>query len=111
MNREEILAKSRNENKKGFDERESAILNRALTISQGVSCLLCVLVMIVNDVCGGPGVVSLGAMTTLWGTFFAERLLMAVQMKGKLRWAAAIFGAVMFIAFAAAFVVFTIRGM
>ena len=48
MNKEEILAKSRNENKGRTDEMETAVLGKAGRIAAAAGGLVCMLIVILN---------------------------------------------------------------
>ena len=72
MTREEILEKSRKENK-GMDERELNAVMRGGSIAKGVGLLLCILVVFLTDTLGGDPSASLGAFAIYWGMYGTDR--------------------------------------
>ena len=65
MTREEILARSQNENKH-MDEREKDVIIKAGNLSGAVSILLACLLMIFNELTNGPKLVT----DAMWSVVF-----------------------------------------
>lgn len=105
MNRDEILAKSRSENRGVLDERERAAQTKANSISQGVGMILCILIGAIGM--GLTGSVSiLWACTSIyWGMFAAERVAVAIKLRSKGQW---VFAGVLVVCFVAIFIIFVI---
>lgn len=81
MNREEILAKSRNDNK-GGDEREKKIRLTSLAIGSGAAVVLCIILSIIEEF------VFDRSSTALWviagGMLFFTHLTQAIKLKQKI---------------------------
>lgn len=105
LNRDDILAKSRNENKNVLDEREKAVQTKANSISQGIGLILCIVIGAIGM--GLTGAVSiLWACTTIyWGMFAAERVAVAIKLRSKGQW---IFAGVFVVGFVVLFAVFVV---
>lgn len=82
MTRDEILAKSRNENKK-MDEHQVHIADKAGRISMGVSILLCALITLVNSIFEGPAAISQTAWTVISGTHAANYWYQGIHLKDR----------------------------
>lgn len=72
MTREEILEKSRAENKT-MDEREQGVILRGSSIAKGVGLALCLLVVFLGDVLGADPSSGLGAFAIYWGMYGTDR--------------------------------------
>ena len=81
MNRDEILEKSRDENKNVLDEREKAVQTKSNSISQGVGMILCILVGAIGMGLTGSVSILAGCTTIFWGMFAAERVAYAVKLR------------------------------
>lgn len=105
MNREEILAKSRHENKNVLDEREMAAQTKANSISQGVGLILCIVIGAVGM--GLTGMVSMlwAATAIYWGMFAAEQVALAIRLRSMGR---GVFGGILTVGFIALFTVFVV---
>lgn len=108
MDRDEILARSRSENKNVMDEREKDAQTKANSVSQGVGMILCILI-------GAIGMGLTGMVCTLWastsiytGMFAAERIAVAIRLRSKGLW---LLAGIATTAFLAVFVVFIISGV
>lgn len=110
MNRDEILARSRDENKNVLDEREKAVQTKANSISQGVGLILCIVIGAIGM--GLTGTVSiLWACTSIyWGMFAAERVAVAIKLRSKGQWIFAGAFVVGFVVIVAVFVVSCVKG-
>ena len=85
MTREEILAKSREENK-GFDEYERTTSLKASAAARFFGIILCSLVWIINAECGGPTIVQSAIFIVYFGMYSVESLYRAVHVKKKTDW-------------------------
>ena len=72
MTREEILEKSRKDNKI-MDEREQAVILRSASIAKGVGLALCMIVVFVGDVLGADPAAGLSAFAIYWGMYGTDR--------------------------------------
>lgn len=102
MTREEILEKSRKENK-AMDEREQAVVLRGASIAKGVGLLLCVLIVFLSDTFGGDPTASLGAFAIYWGMYGTDRAYRWWKLRERSDLLLAIGGFSFFIAMAAAY--------
>lgn len=111
MNREEILAKSRSENRFG-DEKKASDVGRAIDVSQFVGLMLCLLFGISACIfLSEYKAVYYACFAILFGSVSAERFVCARRLKGTLRWAMAVFTAVLFVCYAAAYVVCIVKAL
>ena len=83
MNREEILARSQQENKGKLDERDQAIQTKANSISQGMGFVLCPVMGLLGFSLSGRLDSLFCAMTILWGMFAVERIVCAARAKNS----------------------------
>lgn len=86
MNKEEILAKSREENKNVLDERDRAIQTKANSISQGVGMILCVVMGAIGFALTQTADFLWCALAIHWGMFACERIVCAVKSKSAGQW-------------------------
>ena len=109
MTREEILEKSRKENKH-MDERELNALLKGGSIAKGVGLLLCILIVFLSDTFGGDPTASLGAFAIYWGMYGTDRAYRwwKLRERSDLLLAVGSFG--FFIAFAAAYLSILLKG-
>ena len=85
MTREEILKKSRNENKK-MDEREQGITNRAKAISGAIGLTLCMILNFINAYSNGPPAVESAMWTVACGIYAPGYFISAAELKRKSDW-------------------------
>ncbi|MDO5547983.1 MAG: DUF6442 family protein [Eubacteriales bacterium] len=91
MNKEEILRKSRQENK-GQDERERRVYIQAGSWAAGVGGIVCALFILLDNIFAGSASYSTWAIyDAIFGTMW---LVLAIQMKKK---AGIVLGAVLLI--------------
>ena len=86
MNREEILAKSRHENKNVMDERGKAIQTKANSISQGMGLILCLIVGFVGVLLSGYVCIIAACSAIYFGMFASERVYFALKHRGTIHW-------------------------
>lgn len=86
MNREEILAKSRNENENVLDERSKVIQTKANSISQGVGMILCIVMGAIGYALTLKPDILWCCTAILWGMFACERIVCAVKEKNVAQW-------------------------
>ena len=82
MTKEEILARSRDENKNS-DEREQQITNRARAISGAIGLTLCMLLNLINTYNNGPAAVSSAMWAVACGIYAPGYLISALELKRK----------------------------
>ena len=85
MTKEEILARSRDENKNS-DEREQQITNRARAISGAIGLPLCMLLNLINAYNNGPAAVNSAMWTVACGIYAPGYFISAAQLKRKSDW-------------------------
>ncbi len=83
MNRDEVLAKSRNENKNG-DEREIQILANSSKIGMAVGGILAAVIVVFSEIVNEP-LLGLSAWAVYFSMFGSRRLYQFVQTKEKIR--------------------------
>ena len=105
MNRDEILAKSRQENKNVLDEREQAAQTKANSISQGFGMILCIFIGAIGMGLTGMACMLWASLAIYWGMFAAERVVCAIKLRSKGHW---VLAGVTVAGFAAIFIVFVI---
>ncbi len=81
MNKEDILAKSRNENKNG-DEREERIQLRSYAISQCIGGLICMLFVFVENWVFDRSAAMI--WTIYSGMMFSKSILDAIKLKRRM---------------------------
>ena len=96
MTKEEILEKSRNENK-GFDEREQQARIMAGNISQSFGVFLCLLTSIINRYFDGPRVVTIAVMMIYVGMGASQYIVSALRLKKVSDWVMALFLTAVFV--------------
>ena len=106
MYREEILARSQEENKYQLDERSKSIETRASSISQGVGMVLCILLGAVTYAVTHDMLFMDLALSLYLGTFAAERIACAVMAKTRSQW---IFAGIITVIAAATVTVFLLK--
>jgi hypothetical protein len=92
MNKDEILAKSRKENKDG-DEREIRILANASKIGMAVGGILAVIIVLFSRMVNEP-LLGLSAWAVYFAMFGSRRLYQFIQTKEKIKLVQAIIGIV-----------------
>ena len=110
MNRDEILAKSRSENKNVLDEREQAAQTNANSISQGVGLILCILIGAIGMGLTGMASMLWASATIYWGMFAAERIAVAVKLRSMRQWVFASVLVACFIAIFSLFIISCVKG-
>ena len=96
MTKEEILEKSRNENK-GFDEREQQTRTMAGNISQSFGVFLCLLTAMINRYFDGPRVVSTAVLMIYVGMGASQYIVSALRLKKVSDWLMALFLTAVFV--------------
>lgn len=109
MTREEILEKSRSENKI-MDEREQNVALRSGSIAKGVGLLLCMLVVFLGDVLGADPAAGLGAFAIYWGMYGTERGYRWWKLRERSDLLLAVGSFAFLIAFAAAYLHVVVKG-
>ena len=110
MNREEILAKSRHENKNVMDERGQAIQTKANSISQGMGLILCLIVGFVGVLLSGYVCIIAACSAIYFGMFASERVYFALKHRGTIHWILAGFTVVFFVGMFVFFVISCVNG-
>lgn len=108
MNKDEILTKSRNENKNVLDEREKAVQTKSNSISQGVGMILCILIGAIGLGLTGHVSILAGCTSIFWGMFAAERVAYAVKLRSIGHW---VLAGVLIVGFVAMFILFIVSGV
>ena len=86
MNREEILAKSQQENRNKLDERNQSIETKSNSIAQSVGMLLCIVLgAIAYAVTHDIQFMNLAMSLFLW-MFAIERISCAIMSKSRGQW-------------------------
>lgn len=104
MNRDEILAKSRNENK-GADEMAKQVKLKAASVSRAVGFFLCCIGALVANLLDLSIVVALVCWMVYWGMLAAEGWVLAAGLKTRWGWLGALANTIFFVAFTALFIV------
>ena len=110
MTREEILEKSRTENK-GMDEMELYTIFRGGSIAKGVGLALCMLMVFLGDVLDADPAAGLGAFGIYWGMYGTDRAYRWWKLRERSDLLLAIGSAAFFIAFAAAYLHVVLTGI
>lgn len=97
MNKEEILAKSRNDNKSA-DERQILLQQKAQAISGGVGLALCCIIALLEGIFGDSVILFYGCFSIYWGITVANSIVLAVMTKNKYGWFSVV-NAILFIGF------------
>lgn len=108
MTREEILAKSRQENQSG-DEREQTVIQRGGSIAKAVGLALCMLIVFLTDTFGADPTASFGAFAIYWGMFVTDRGYRWWKLRERSDLWLAIGGSAFFLAMAAAYLHFLLN--
>ncbi len=106
MNREEILEKSRNENRNVLDERDKSIQTKANSISQGVGMILCIVLGLVGFFLTKSADCLWCATAICWGMFACERIVCAIRSKIAGQW---VFAGIITAGFVAVLVVYILQ--
>ena len=109
MTKEEILEKSRKENK-AMDEREQAAVLRGGSIAKGVGLALCMLMVFLGDVLGADPAAGLGAFGIYWGMYGTDRAYRWWKLRERSDLLLAIGSIAFFIAFAVAYLHVVLKG-
>lgn len=110
MTREEILAKSRKDNKI-MDEREQSVVLRGSSIAKGVGLALCLLVVFLGDVLGADPAAGLGAFAIYWGMYGTDRAYRWWKLRERSDLMLAVGSFAFFVAFAAAYLSVVLKGI
>jgi hypothetical protein len=97
MNKEEILAKSRNDNKSA-DERQILLQQKAQAISGGAGLALCCIIALLEGIFGDSVILFYGCFSIYWGITAANSIVLAVMTKNKYGWFSVV-NAILFIGF------------
>ena len=85
MTKEEILAKSRNENK-GMDEREQDIHTKANNLGGTVGLMVAMILAIINEIADGPEVVRYVIWAVYWSNHLFNYGYQAFHLKKRSYW-------------------------
>lgn len=110
MTKEEILEKSRNENK-GFDEREYQVQIQAGNMARGIGLVLCCLVVFLNIRFDGPRSVRCAAWGINFGMMAVQYWVSAIRLKKTGDWVMAVLISVFFLLTGVDFIICTISGV
>ena len=110
MTKDEILAKSRKENKI-MDEREQAVVLRGASIAKGVGLALCILVVFLGDVLGADPAAGLGAFGIYWGMYGTDRAYRWWKLRERTDLLLAVGSFAFVVAFAAAYLHVVLKGI
>lgn len=102
MNRDEILAKSRIENK-GADEMAKQVQLKAASISRAVGFVLCIVGAALDGIFLDNGLIGLVCWTVYWGMLATEGWVLVAGGKTKYGWIGAVCNTALFLLFAVAF--------
>lgn len=97
MNKDEILAKSREENKI-VDEYETHVRLRAGKISKAVGVALASILVLVDAIVLDSSVIGWTALTIAFGMNAVEDWIVVIMAKSKTDWFAIIFDSLIFVA-------------
>ena len=110
MTKDEILAKSRKENKI-MDEREQAVVRRGASIAKGVGLALCILVVFLGDVLGADPAAGLGAFGIYWGMYGTDRAYRWWKLRERTDLLLAVGSFAFVVAFAVAYLHVVLKGI
>ena len=102
MTKDEILEKSRKDNK-GMDEMELYTIFRGGSIAKGVGLALCMLIVFLTDTFGDNPTASFGAFAIYWGMYGTDRAYRWWKLREKSDLWLTIGSIAFFIAFVAAY--------
>lgn len=108
MTREEILAKSRNDNK-AMDEMEHHVMVQSGNIAKAVGLALCMIIVFLTDTFGGDPTASFGAFAIYWGMYGTDRAYRWWKLRNKSDLWFSIGSFAFFIAMAAVYVSFLLK--
>lgn len=109
MNKDELLKKAQEENK-GYDERDLINIKQAGAASAAVGCALCMIISLVYRIVEGiDPLVGITCWLIYCGMNAAGALFKAIHIRKKLFTVSAVLYGVLFIAFAALFVIELIK--
>ena len=108
MTREEILEKSRKDNK-GMDEMELYTIFRGGSIAKGVGLALCMLMVFLGDVLDADPAAGLGAFGIYWGMYGTDRLYRWWKLQERFDLLLAVGGFGFFTAMAACYLHFLLK--
>lgn len=89
MTKEEILEKSRKENK-NTDEREQQVSSRAKAISGAIGLTICMILNLINAYNNGPAAVNSAMWTVACGIYAPGYFISARALKRKSDWVLAV---------------------
>lgn len=110
MNRDEILAKSRNENK-GADEMAKQVQLKAASVSRAVGFSLCCIGALIANLMDLSVIVSLACWMIYWGMLAAEGWILVAGLKTKWGWLGALVNTMFFVAFAVLFILRAVQNV
>lgn len=102
MTREEILEKSRKENKV-MDEREQNVILRGADIAKTVGLALCLIVVFISDTLGADPAAGLGAFAIYWGMYGTDYAYRAWHLRKRKNILMAVFAFAFCISFVVAY--------
>ncbi len=97
MNKEEILAKSRNENKTA-DEYEMHVRLKAGRISKAIGVAIAFILVLIETIFLDSSVIGWTALTIAFGMNAVEDWIIVIRAKAKKEWFSTILDTVIFIA-------------
>lgn len=97
MTKDEILEKSRKENKGYMDEREEHINQAGAAFAFCFGLLLCCLIFLIVGLCQGPDIIMNTAGTIFLGMLSAHFLYFAIRTRNLLYWFLSFCGVISFI--------------
>ena len=108
MTKDEILEKSRKDNK-GMDEMELYTIFRGGSIAKGVGLALCMLIVFLTDTFGANPTASFGAFAIYWGMYGTDRLYRWLKLRERFDLLLAVGGFGFFTAMAACYLHFLLK--
>lgn len=98
MDKEEILAKSREENEQS-DERQKFLLQKAQAVSSAVGMALCCIVALLEMLLSDSSILFYGCFSIYWGINATEKLVFSLSAKKKQGWLRTAINLLLFVAF------------
>ena len=110
MTKEEILEKSRKDNKL-MDEREQSVVLRGSSIAKGVGLALCMIVVVLGEILGADPAAGLGAFAIYWGMYGTDRAYRWWKLRERSDLLLAVGSFAFFIAFVVAYLDVILKGI
>ena len=98
MDKEEILARSREENNPS-DERQKSLLQKAQAVSGAVGMTLCCIIALLEMLLSDSNLLFYGCFSIYWGINATEKLVYALSAKKKQGWIRTTINLLLFVAF------------